>query len=159
MRVSCGLLMFTHRRDGLHVLLIHPGGPYWRKKEEGAWGVPKGQAQAGEDFLAAARREFTEETGFEAHPPFTPLTSLRQANRKAIHCWAVEGDPDLNQFKSIEFDLEWPPRSGQVMSFPEADRVAFMPIAEARALILPAQAPWLTELSDLMEKRDQAKAD
>lgn len=153
MQISCGLLMYVRKPDGLSTLLIHPGGPYWRGKDHGSWSIPKGLAGDGEDFLAAALREFREETNLEARPPFLPLTSLKQASGKVVHCWAFEGDADLNAFKSGCFEMEWPRGSGRMASFPEADRAALFGLEEARQRILPGQRAFLDELSQLLQSR------
>ncbi len=143
---SCGLLSYTRLPEGLAVLLVHPGGPYWRGKDLGAWSIPKGVAEDGEDLLAAARREFKEETNLEARPPFLELTPLKQKSGKTIHCWAFEGEHDLARFKSGAFTLEWPPRSGMNVEFPEVDEARRFFLEEARAKIVPGQAPFIAEL-------------
>jgi len=144
--ISCGLLMYVKDVEGLRVLLAHPGGPYWRSKDHGVWSIPKGLAEEGEDLLAAAVREFREETNLEPLPPFLPLRPLRQNSGKRIHCWAFEGDTDLSAFRSGSFQMEWPPRSGRLGSFPEVDRVELFEISEARVRIIPGQAAFLDEL-------------
>src|SRR5687768_2129728 len=141
-KTSAGLLLF--RRNGnLEVLLVHPGGPLWTKKDEGAWSIPKGEIDPGEDPLAAARREFEEETGFASAPPFLLLGELKQKSGKRITAWAFEGDADPSRLVSNPFEMEWPPRSGRMQSFPEIDRVAWFGPEEARAKVLPGQAPFL----------------
>jgi len=121
---SAGLLLYRRRGETLEVFLVHPGGPFWARKDEGAWSVPKGLVNPGEDELACARREFTEETGFD--PPATgqeqDLGTFRQPSGKRVHVWALAGDCDPRQLKSNTFELEWPPKSGQRKLFPEVDR-------------------------------------
>lgn len=152
MNQSCGLLMFT--RTPFAVLLVHPGGPYWRNKDDGAWSIPKGAPESGEDLLAAAEREFREETGLLPHGPYLPLTPLRQRAGKLVHSWAFEGDGDLSSFQSQSFDMEWPPRSGRMQSFPESDQARMFPLHQAASKILASQKPLLAELSTLL--REQA---
>lgn len=143
---SSGLLMF--RRDGgaVEVLLAHPGGPYWSARDAGAWTLPKGAVDEGEDPLAAAQREFTEETGFAPAGPFQLLGELRQKSGKRITAWAFEGDADPAQLRSNLFELEWPPRSGRMRPFPEVDRVGWFDLEAARAKLLPGQAPFIDAL-------------
>jgi predicted NUDIX family NTP pyrophosphohydrolase len=132
------------------VLLAHPGGPFWRKRDLGAWTLPKGEIGEGEDALAAARREFTEETGLVAGEPSLPLTPLKQPSGKTIHAWAVEGDCDASSLCSNLFQMEWPPRSGTFAEFPEIDRAGWFALPEAREKILKGQAPFLAELEKLL---------
>lgn len=142
--VSAGVLAFR-RKPRLELLLAHPGGPYWRHKDEGAWSIPKGNVESG-DLLACAKREFNEETGLVAAGPFTALTPLRQKSGKTVHAFALEADFDLAGFSSNHFEMEWPPRSGKKQSFPEIDRVAYFSVATARRKILPGQRPFIEEL-------------
>lgn len=144
--VSAGILLFRTREGGLEVLLVHPGGPFWRRKDLGAWTIPKGEVQPGEDLLDAARREFHEETGCPADGEVISLGQVRQASRKVVHAWAIEGDFDPAALHSNTFEMEWPPRSGKVTAFPEADKAAWFGVDEARRRILPAQAPLLDAL-------------
>ncbi|HEX4779821.1 MAG TPA: NUDIX domain-containing protein [Usitatibacter sp.] len=146
MKRSAGILLFRRGRAGLEVLLVHPGGPFWKKRDLGAWSIPKGEIAEGEDALAAARREFLEETGFPAEGHAMPLTPLRQAGGKWVHAWAVEGDCDAAAIRSNIFSMEWPPRSGKQAEFPEVDRAEWFDPAQARRRILPAQAPLIDEL-------------
>jgi predicted NUDIX family NTP pyrophosphohydrolase len=148
--VSAGILAFRHNR-GLELLLAHPGGPYWRNRDAGAWSIPKGMVESG-DVLACAKREFNEETGFTATGNFIPLTPIRQKSGKTVHAFAVEGDFDLSAFASNEFEMEWPPGSGRRARFPEVDRVAYFKVAMARRKILPAQRPFIDELVKLLRK-------
>lgn len=135
-------------RDGeLEVLLAHPGGPFFPGKDEGAWGVPKGEIEPGEDLLDAAQREFEEETGFKAEPPWLELAPITQKGGKVVHAWAFAGDADPARLRSNTFTLEWPPRSGQRREFPEIDRVGWFAIPEARRKIKAAQIPLLEELA------------
>ena len=143
--ISAGLLAFR-RRDELEVLLAHPGGPFWAKKDAGAWTIPKGLAEPGADLLATARREFTEETNLAAAGDFIPLTPVKQKNGKVVHAWALEGDFDLAAFASNTFEIEWPPKSGRRKSFPEIDRIAYFTLPIARVKILAYQRPLLREL-------------
>jgi predicted NUDIX family NTP pyrophosphohydrolase len=143
---SAGLLLFRKHEGRLEVFLVHPGGPFWRNKDLGAWSIPKGECKPGEDPLGAARREFHEETGFDVAGPFTALAPVRQAGRKTVQAWAAEADIDPARIVSNTFTMEWPPRSGRKQEFPEVDRAAWFPLEEARLKILPRQAPLLDQL-------------
>jgi predicted NUDIX family NTP pyrophosphohydrolase len=147
---SAGLLLYRVGARGLEVLLVHPGGPFWQRRELGAWSIPKGEVEAGEDLLAAARREFFEETGFAAEGPAHALGCVRQRSGKQVHAWAVSGDVDPAALRSNCFQLEWPPGSGQQRAFPEVDRAAWFSLPEARRNIVPAQAAFL----DALERRE-----
>jgi predicted NUDIX family NTP pyrophosphohydrolase len=147
--VSAGLLVFR-RAAGLQVLLAHPGGPYWAKRDDGAWTIPKGLMEPGFDLLATAQREFTEETGFVATGEFIPLAPVKQKSGKIVHAWAVEADFDPSGFASNSFSMEWPPRSGQSRSFPEVDRLEWFDLAAGRRKIIAYQLPFLTELEALL---------
>jgi predicted NUDIX family NTP pyrophosphohydrolase len=144
--VSAGLLMYRKTPRGVEVLLVHPGGPFWRNKDQGAWTIPKGEVEEGEDLLAAARREFEEETGIRAREPFLPLESVKQKGGKTVYAWAFEGDCDPEAIRSNQFQMEWPKGSGKLQSFPEIDRAAFFRLDEAKLRINPAQASFLDEL-------------
>jgi predicted NUDIX family NTP pyrophosphohydrolase len=144
---SAGLLMYRRSGGTLEVLLVHPGGPFWIKKDAGAWSIPKGEYEAGEEALAAAAREFQEETGLVARGPYTPLTPIRQQGGKVVEAWAFEGDCDAESLKSTTFSLEWPRGSGRRQEFPEVDRAGWFGLDEARRKILPAQAALLDELA------------
>jgi len=143
--ISAGILAFR-RRGGLELMLAHPGGPYWAKKDAGAWSIPKGLIDPGEALLAAALREFTEETGFVAHAPFVALAPVKQKSGKVVHAFACEGDFDPDKLVCNTFEIEWPPRSGKRKSFPEIDRVAWFGMDAAREKILTYQRPWLDEV-------------
>jgi predicted NUDIX family NTP pyrophosphohydrolase len=141
-------------RDGtLEVLLAHPGGPFWRKKDDGAWTIPKGETSPGEDVQAAARREFEEETGIRPEGPFIELTPIRQRSGKTVSAWAFEGNCDPDSIESNTFQLEWPPRSGRMQDFPEIDRAEFFGVAEAKQKINPAQVPLIDEMQKLIGRR------
>jgi predicted NUDIX family NTP pyrophosphohydrolase len=143
---SAGLLMFRRRDNELEVLLVHPGGPFWMKKDLGAWSIPKGEIQPGEEPLATARREFAEELGITPEGKFAFLTPVQQKGGKRVQVWAFEGDCDPASVRSNSFQVEWPPRSGRMREFPEVDRAAFFNLAEAKLRINPAQIPCLEEL-------------
>ena len=143
MKRSAGVLL--RRADG-HVLLVHPGGPFWARRDEGAWSIPKGEHDESEDPEACARREFTEETGVAAPDELTDLGVVRQRNRKEVRAFYGEGDVDAEGLVSNTFEMEWPPRSGRTQSFPEVDRAEWFPVEEARAKLNPAQAEFLDRL-------------
>jgi len=149
---SAGLLMFRRRPPGIEVLLVHPGGPFWAARDEGAWTIPKGGVHAGETPLDAARREFTEETGFDAPGPFVPLGHVVQRSGKLVHAWAFEGDCDPDRLVSVETTIEWPPRSGRRLTIPEVDRARFFSAAGARAAINAAQAAFVDRLLEVAER-------
>jgi predicted NUDIX family NTP pyrophosphohydrolase len=135
----------------VEVLLAHPGGPYWRSKDAGAWTLPKGEFEEGEDGLACAMREFREETGCTPRPPYAPLGEVRQKSGKRVSAWSFEGDLDPAYLDSNLFEMEWPPRSGQLRQFPEVDRVAWYGLQDARAKLLPAQVPFLDRLEQALQ--------
>jgi len=141
--------MFRLQNGELEVLLVHPGGPFWARKDEGAWSIPKGEFPAEEKPLAAARREFEEETGCRAQGSFIPLTPVTQRGGKVVHAWAVEGDCNATQLRSNVFSLEWPPKSGKRQEFPEVDRAEWFAVPMALEKINPAQRALLTELLTL----------
>ncbi|HUJ01666.1 MAG TPA: NUDIX domain-containing protein [Usitatibacter sp.] len=153
-RRSAGILLHRRREGRLEVLLVHPGGPFWKNRDAGAWTIPKGEHADDEDPLDAARREFAEETGFPIEGPFTALAPVRQASGKLVRAWAVEGDCDPSRLRSNTFTVEWPPRSGRIAEFPEVDRAAWFALDEARRRILPAQVPFLDQLAALHSARD-----
>jgi predicted NUDIX family NTP pyrophosphohydrolase len=145
-RISAGLLLHRHHNGVMEVLLAHPGGPFWKNKDAGAWTIPKGEPEPGEDLLAAAVREFAEEIGTVPAGPFMTLTPIRQKSGKRVHAWAVEGDCDPHNIRGGTFKLEWPPRSGKFQSCVEIDRAEFFSLADARVKINPAQVAFLEEL-------------
>jgi predicted NUDIX family NTP pyrophosphohydrolase len=145
---SAGILMYRRAGSRLEVLLVHPGGPYWRRKDEGAWSVPKGEMDAGEDAQDAARREFLEETGIAVVGPLEPLGEIRQRGRKRVLAFAVAGDMDAHAIKSNTFEIEWPPKSGKTQAFPEIDRAAWFDLPAAQAKILESQRPLLDRLAE-----------
>ena len=141
--------MFRVRAGELEVLLVHPGGPFWKNKDLGAWSIPKGEVGAGEDSLVAAQREFQEELGVPPQPPFYELGSITQKSGKLVHAWAFEGDCEASASHSNTCEIEWPPKSGKKLTIPEIDQAAFFTIAQATAKLNPAQVPLL----GLLEKR------
>jgi predicted NUDIX family NTP pyrophosphohydrolase len=148
-RKSAGLLLFRRKFADLEVLLVHPGGPLWAKKDEGAWSIPKGEIDTGEDPLAAARREFEEELGSPISGKFIELAAIRQASGKVVHAWAIEADFDPATLTGGSFSMEWPPRSRRQQQFPEVDRAEWFTIADAKRKINKAQIPLLDQLSSL----------
>jgi predicted NUDIX family NTP pyrophosphohydrolase len=147
-KLSAGFLMWKRMSGDLNVLLVHPGGPFWTKKDLGAWSIPKGEPQAGEDALIAARREFEEELGDAAQGAVTDLGDVKQKGGKVVTCFAIESDLDVGAIRSNMFELEWPLRSGKHQLFPEVDRARWLSLADARAKINPAQAALLDRLAD-----------
>jgi predicted NUDIX family NTP pyrophosphohydrolase len=143
---SAGVLLYRRAGGTTEVLLIKPGGPFWRKKHAGAWMIPKGQVEAGETPAQAAMREFEEETGTRLEAEPEPLARIRQSGGKWVDAFAVEGDLDAAAMRSIEFEIEWPPRSGRLERFPEAIEARWMSLAEARRLMLPSQLPLIDAL-------------
>ncbi len=152
-KASAGLLLYRHAAAGVEVMLVHPGGPYWARKDAGAWSIPKGEIEPGEEPLAAARREFEEETGASVDGDFLPLQPVKLRSGKVIHAWAVQAEFDPAALRSNLFSMEWPPRSGEQREFPEADRAAWFGIDKARIKIHAGQAP----LIDFLLARLQAK--
>ena len=146
-KISAGLLMYRRRPGGVEVLLVHPGGPLWKKRDDGVWTIPKGEIDPGEELLAAAKREFEEETGSKPNGPFIPLSPVTQKSGKIVHAWAFEGDMDIASIKSNTFSMEWPRKSGKWMRFPEIDRGDFFDPQAAKQKIKPAQAAFLDELT------------
>jgi predicted NUDIX family NTP pyrophosphohydrolase len=146
-RTSAGVLLYRRAGAGIEVLLVHPGGPFWQRRDDGAWTLPKGEFDAAQEAAeAAARREFAEETGVALDVALVPLTPVRQAGGKWVHPFAAEGDLDAAAIRSNTFTLEWPPRSGRMRAFPEVDRAAWFDRATAARKILAAQQPILDEL-------------
>jgi len=144
--LSAGILLFRQRSDETEVLLIKPGGPFWRNKDAGAWMIPKGMVEPGEAPAEAALREFAEETGTQLTAIPFPLATVRQAGGKLVEAFAVEGDLDPGEIRSNQFELEWPPRSGKLERFPEVAEARWMSLAEARLLMLPSQLPLIDAL-------------
>lgn len=147
---SAGLLIYRRKNHGTEVFLAHPGGPFWAKKDLNAWSIPKGEYGSEEDPLAAAKREFEEETGFRPEGTFVALGDLKQAGGKIVTAWAVEGDCDLSVLRSNTFSLEWPPRSGRMVEFPEVDRWQWFSIEEAQERLLSGQKVFLDRLVELL---------
>jgi predicted NUDIX family NTP pyrophosphohydrolase len=145
--VSAGLVMYRRRSGEVEVLLVHPGGPLWAKKDAGAWSIPKGEVNPGDDEFSTAKREFNEETGVAPEGEFIPLGSVTQKGGKVVRAWAFEGDCDPAVIKSNTFVMEWPPRSGKKQEFPEVDRARFFTLEEAKDKINPAQVAFLQELA------------
>jgi predicted NUDIX family NTP pyrophosphohydrolase len=150
-RRSAGILLHRTGSEGREVLLVHPGGPFWAKRDEGAWSIPKGEYDDGEEPLAAALREFEEELGsaLEHVGELQALGEVRQRNRKLVTAWAVEGDLDPAAVRSNTFEMEWPPRSGKRQAFPEIDRAEWFGLARAREKLIPAQVAFLDRLEEL----------
>ena len=148
---SAGLVLYRVRDGKTEVLLVHPGGPFWKRRDEGVWSIPKGEIEPGEARLDVARREFQEELGMP--PPdgdLAPLGSIRQAGGKVVHAWASPGDVDVSDISSGTFTIEWPPRSGRMQEFPEVDRAQFFPIEEAKRKLKPTQVPLLVRLIEAL---------
>jgi predicted NUDIX family NTP pyrophosphohydrolase len=145
-KTSAGILMYRKSRTGLEVFLIHPGGPFFMNKDAGAWSIPKGEIDEGEECLAAAKREFQEETGCRPEGSFIPLSPVKQKSGKIVLSWAVEGDCEADRITSNLFSVEWPPKSGQIREFPEVDRAGWFGLEKARGKINQAQVELLEEL-------------
>jgi predicted NUDIX family NTP pyrophosphohydrolase len=155
-RTSAGLLMYRIREGNVEVLLAHPGGPFFRNKDEGAWSIPKGEPETEEDLLATAQREFEEETGIRPAGPFLPLKPVQQKGGKVVHAWAFQGDCDPRAVKSNTFTIEWPPKSGRQMEFPEIDRAEFLDLETARKKIKAGQERLIDELETILKDRSQS---
>jgi predicted NUDIX family NTP pyrophosphohydrolase len=154
--ISAGLMMFRLKPSALEVLLVHPGGPFFAKKDDGAWTIPKGEASSDEDLLTRARVEFEEELGFRPQGQWIPLGSVKQRGGKIVYAWAFESDlPQSFQLKSDTFKMEWPPRSGKLQTFPEVDRAQFFPEEVARWKINPAQVRFLDRLREKLDRQEQ----
>lgn len=145
---SAGIVAFREGRNGLEVLLVHPGGPFWRRKDVGSWSIPKGEIEPGEEPLAAALREASEELGAPLAGDVLPLGGLTQKGGKRVIAFALSAAIDADAVRSNLFTMEWPPRSGRMQSFPEIDRAAWFDLPEARRRILPSQAPFLDRLEE-----------
>lgn len=150
-KLSAGLLMYRFRDNTLEVFIVHPGGPYWARKDDGAWSIPKGEYEEGEDPLEAAKREFIEETSLTANGFFRPLSTLKQLSGKKITAWACEGDCDPSSVKSNTFTIEWPPRSGKQAEFPEIDRAAWFTVYVAKQKLIKGQVGFIDELCNLLK--------
>ena len=154
-KTSAGILLFT-RKPHLQVLLVHPGGPYWQNKDEGAWSIPKGEVEEHENLLDAAKREFREELGFVPEGTYIPLGSIKQKGGKTVHCWAVEFQiPDDYIFAPNYFEIEWPPDSGETESFPEIDRIEYFSPFEAKKKINPSQSAFINRLIDECSRQER----
>jgi predicted NUDIX family NTP pyrophosphohydrolase len=149
-KISAGLIMYRVRGGKIEVLLVHPGGPFWAKKDAGAWFIPKGEANPGEDLFSAAKREFAEETGLKAEGKFLELGSVKHKSGKVVTAWAFEGDCEPGSLKSNTFTIEWPPKSGKQKEFPEVDRAAFYTLEMAREKMHLAEFEFLTRLGELL---------
>jgi predicted NUDIX family NTP pyrophosphohydrolase len=156
-KLSAGILLFrNNERDVVEVLIVHPGGPFWVKKDDGTWSIPKGEYSEGDDAYHAAVREFREELGSEVPSgPSIDLGEIKQASGKRIHVWAIEGDLDASTIVSNTFEMEWPPKSGKTAEFPEVDRAAWVSIAVASRKLLKGQVEFLTHLVNAL-KRDRS---
>jgi predicted NUDIX family NTP pyrophosphohydrolase len=148
MKKSAGLVLYRFKNSQLEVFLVHPGGPFWSKKDEGAWSIPKGEYEEGEDPFEVAKREFKEETGYEASGDFISLSPLKQPSRKTIIAWAFESDCDAGKIKSNTFMMEWPPRSGKYAEFPEVDRAGWFSVPVAKRKLLKGQVGFLELLCE-----------
>lgn len=149
-KTSAGLLVYRERDGQVEVLLVHPGGPLWKNKDAGAWSIPKGEFGDGEDALAAAKREFHEETGVTIKGAFKPLAPVRQKGGKQVHAFAVQAEIDAAAIKSNTFTMEWPPKSGRMQAFPEIDSAQWFGLDDAREKINAGQAPLLQQLAELL---------
>jgi predicted NUDIX family NTP pyrophosphohydrolase len=150
--------MYRRAPAKLEVLLVHPGGPYWRRKDDGAWSIPKGEMNAGEEAAIAAIREFSEETGLAVAAPLEPLGEIRQRGGKRVIAFAVEGDLDVSAITSNSFEIEWPPRSGKMQKFPEIDRAEWFCLPVALAKIIEGQRPLLDRLAELVGQSERKPA-
>jgi predicted NUDIX family NTP pyrophosphohydrolase len=148
---SAGIILYRHRDSALEIFLVHPGGPFWKNKDSGAWSIPKGEFDEREDPLQAARREFHEETGCSVDGSFIALRPVRQAGGKMVHAWAVEGDCEAESIRSNSFTIEWPPRSGQRKDFLEVDRAGWFSLELGREKILKGQLMLLDELQRILK--------
>jgi predicted NUDIX family NTP pyrophosphohydrolase len=149
---SAGILMYRQTGPGLEVLLVHPGGPFWRNKDDGAWSIPKGEMAEGEEPAVAAKREFLEETGCDLSGPLEPLGDIRQRGGKQVTAFAIEGDLEVSAIKSNTFEIEWPPKSGKMQSFPEIDRAEWFDLPAAHVKILESQRLLLDRLGNDVAK-------
>lgn len=145
-KTSAGILFYRFEKNKLQVLLLHPGGPFWQKKDIGAWSIPKGESEPGEELLNAAIRETEEETGIKPNGNFIELKPLKQKSGKIVYAWAVQSDLDPSAIRSNTFEMEWPPKTGKKKSFPEIDKAAWLDVEEAKNKIVPGQVAFITEL-------------
>ena len=150
---SAGILLYRFKEGKLQVMLVHPGGPFWKKKDRGAWSIPKGICESGEATIDAAKREFKEETGFDVDGEFIDLGEIRQPSGKIVHVWAVEGDLDTKKIRSNTFQLEWPKGSGKIREFPEVDRGEWFDIEVAMEKITKGQKGFLERLLNVLKER------
>jgi predicted NUDIX family NTP pyrophosphohydrolase len=151
-KTSAGILVYRQVGERVEVLLVHPGGPFYRNRDAGCWSIPKGEYREGEDPEAAARREFAEETGIDLDNDLEPLTPIKQRSGKIVTAYAVEANPDISNIRSNTFALEWPPKSGKMQEFPEVDRAEWFETGAAKTKILLAQAGLLSELEARLKK-------
>ena len=151
-KISAGILLYRLNNSDPEVLLVHPGGPFWVKKNMGSWSIPKGEIEPEEDLLEAAIRETKEETGIKSQGKFIALSPLKQKSGKIIHAWALQGNFDPLDLKSNSFEMIWPPKSGKNNVFPEIDKAAWFPLKEAKLRIVPGQIPFITELENLVNR-------
>jgi predicted NUDIX family NTP pyrophosphohydrolase len=158
-KISAGILLYRFQDEAMQVFLVHPGGPYWARKDDGAWSIPKGEAPEGADLLATAAAEFLEETGSALEGQPVPLTPLKQPGGKLVHAWAVRGDIDAASIRSNTFAIEWPPRSGRTREFPEVDRGSWFDVPTARRKLLAGQRGFLDQLLNHFETRPTGKSD
>lgn len=149
---SAGIVLYRIQKNCVEVFLVHPGGPYWSKKDDGAWSIPKGEFNENEEPLAAAKREFQEETGIKISGEFIQLNPVKQKGGKMVYAWAVEGDIDPAKIKSNSFEIEWPPRSGKMKSFPEIDKAAWFQLSHAQKKIIEAQSALIKELESKIQQ-------
>jgi predicted NUDIX family NTP pyrophosphohydrolase len=150
-KTSAGILLYRKANNRLEVFLVHPGGPFWAHKDSGAWSIPKGEFESGEQPLAAAKREFKEETGYEIKGDFKELTPVKQSSAKTVYAWAVQGDVDAGAIRSNTFTLQWPPKSGRYEDFPEVDRAQWFDLPTAKQKIVAGQVGLLEQLETLVE--------
>lgn len=149
-KISAGILLYRLNNSDPEVLLVHPGGPFWKKKDKGTWSIPKGEIEPNEDLLQAAIRETEEETGIKSQGKFIALSPLKQKSGKIIHAWALQGNFEPSDFKSNAFEIEWPPKSGKKKAFPEVNETSWFSTGEAKLKIVPGQIPFITELENLI---------
>jgi predicted NUDIX family NTP pyrophosphohydrolase len=149
---TAGLLLYRIRDSAVEVFLVHPGGPFWAKKDEGAWSIPKGEFADDEQPLSAAKREFQEETGFSMEGNFMALAPLKQRSGKLVYAWTLEGDCDAGAIQSNLFSMEWPPRSGKHQEYPEVDRASWFTLESAKRKIVPGQIGFLEQLQQMLDR-------